>query len=67
MCSAGDALLGIVSIHEAGHTYKGKRIQGKCGYPCLTRYVLLRLAVCSVPDALLGIVSIYEAGYTYTG
>ena len=46
MCSARDALLEIVSIPEAGHTYKGWRIQGKCSYPCLTRNPLLRIVVC---------------------
>ena len=33
VCSAQDALPGIVSIYEAGQIYKGYRIQaGKCGY-----------------------------------
>ena len=44
-----------------------QRIQGKCGYLCLTPNALLRIAVCSAQDAPLGIVSIYEAGKTYTG
>ena len=44
--------------------YKGKIIQDKYGYLCLTTKVLLRLAVCPARDALPGIV--YEAGYTYT-
>ena len=60
------ALLGKESIHEAGHTYKGKKNQGKCSYPCLTPNALLRIAVCSARDALLGIASIYEGGHTYT-
>ena len=42
------------------------RIQGKCGYPCLTPNALPRIAVCSAQDVLLGIVSIYEAGQIYT-
>ena len=67
VCSARDALLGIVSIHESGHTYMGQIIQGKCGYPCFTPNALFPIAVCSAQDALLGIVSIYEAGQTYTG
>ena len=67
MRSARDALLGIVSIHEAEHTFKGQRIQIKCGYPCLTPNALLRIAMRSARDALLGIVSIHEAGHTYKG
>ena len=36
------------------------RIEGKCGYPCLTPNALLHnIAVCSAQDALLGIESIY--------
>ena len=66
MCSAGDALLGIVSIHKSGHTYMGQRIHGKCGYPCLTLNALLSIAICSAQDALLGTVSIHETGQTYT-
>ena len=67
MCFARIALLGIVSIHEIGHTYKGSTIQGKCGYPYLTPNTLLRIAACSARDTLNGIVSIYEAGHSYTG
>ena len=66
MCSAGDVLLGIVSIHKSGHTYMGQRIHGKCGYPCLTLNALLSIAICSAQDALLGTVSIHETGQTYT-
>ena len=66
MCSARDALFGIVSINEAEHTFKGQRIQSKCGYPCLSPNALLRMAMYSARDALLGIVFIYEAGHTYT-
>ena len=44
-----------------------QRIQGKCGYLCLTPNALLRIAVCSAQDVPLGIVSIYESGKTYTG
>ena len=65
--SARDASIGIVSIHESGHTYLGKRVQGKCGYLSLTPNALLPIAVCSAQDAPLGIVSIYKAGQTYTG
>ena len=57
MCSAQDALLGITSIHEAGHTCSWW-IQGKCGYACITPNAIPRIAVCSAQDALLGIVSI---------
>ena len=33
VCSARDALLGIISIYKAGHTYTGQRIQArKCSY-----------------------------------
>ena len=67
VCSARDALFGVVSINEAGHTYGKYRIQGKCGYLCLSPNALLCIAICSVEDAILGIVSIYEAGDTYTG
>ena len=36
------------------------RIEGKCGYPCLTPNALVHsIAVCSAQDALLGIESIY--------
>ena len=65
MCSALDALLGIVSKHEDGHAYKAQKIQGKCGYTCLTPNALLCIAVCSARDALIGIVSIYKAGQVY--
>ena len=54
MCLDRDVLVGIVSIHEAGHTYKGWGIQSKCGYPCLSPNGLLRIAVCSARNALLG-------------
>ena len=54
-------------FHEAGHTYKGQRIQGKCSYPCYTPNALLRITVCSARYALLGIVSINVAGHIYTG
>ena len=57
MCSAQDALIGITSIHEAGHTCSWW-IQGKCGYACITPNAIPRIAVCSAQDALLGIVSI---------
>ena len=76
VCSAPDALLGIVSICEAGRPIPGRqnltpvgtyRIQCKCGYPCLTLNTLLHIVVCSARDALFGIVSIYEAWETYTG
>ena len=66
-CSAWDALLWIVSIHEGGHTYKEFRNQGKCGYPCLTPNALLCMAVCTARDALLGRVPLCKAGHTYTG
>ena len=66
VCSARDALFGIVSIHDSGHTYIGSRIQGKCGYPCLTPNVMLPISVCSAQDSLLGI-SICETGKIYTG
>ena len=42
------------------------RIQGKCGYPCLTPNGLLCIAVYSDQDALLGIVSIYECPTPYS-
>ena len=42
------------------------RIQGKCGYSCLTPNALLRIAVYSSQDALLGIVSIYECPTPYS-
>ena len=61
VCSVRDTLLGIVSIHD----FKA-RIQGKCGYPCLTPNALLPIAVCSAQDSLIGI-SIYETGKIYTG
>ena len=33
VCSAQDTLLGKISMYEAGHTYKGSRIQArKCSY-----------------------------------
>ena len=76
VCSAQDALLGIVSIYDARQTYRGQRksysgwthrIQGKFGYLCLTPNALLRIAVCSARDSLLGIVSIYEVGQIYAG
>ena len=41
------------------------RIQGKCGYLCLTPNALVCIAVCS-QDALLGIVSIYECPTPYS-
>ena len=42
------------------------RIQGKCGYLCLTSNALLRIAGYSDQDALLGIVSIYECPTPYS-
>ena len=46
--------------------YKGKRIQDKYDYLCLTPNALLRIALCSTRDALPGVVY-DEAGQTYTG
>ena len=45
--------------------YKGKRIQDKYDYLCLTLNALLRIALCSTRDALPGVVY-DEAGQTYT-
>ena len=43
----------------------GQRIQGKCGYPCLTPNALHPIAICSAQDALLGIAPLYETRKTY--
>ena len=65
MCPSRDALLGIIYIHEAGYTYRWWRIQGKCGYPCVTPNAILRIVVRSARHALLGIVSIYGGSSTW--
>ena len=65
MCSARDVLLGIISIHEAGHTYKG-RVENSSQTWLFLPYSerLLPIAVCSTQDALLGIVSFPSRSWT---
>ena len=63
-----DTLIRIVSIHAAGNTYRGKRIQGKCDYLCLISNALGRIVVWSTRDTLLGMVYIYfKLGTTIRG